>query len=81
MLGFIKIKWNFIVIDTYKKKTKEIKMKLTKQDKQELNRWFEQPVKTETCTIQLVGATEKEWEKFCVLADTYLAMKRMELPQ
>ena len=77
MLGFIKIKWNFIVIDTYKKKTKEIKMKLTKQDKQELNRWFEQPVKTETCTIQLVGATEKEWEKFCVLADTYLEMKRI----
>jgi len=40
MLGFIKIKWNFIVIDTYKKKTKEIKMKLTKQDKQELNRGY-----------------------------------------
>ena len=77
MLGFIKIKWNFIVIDTYKKKTKGIKMKLTKQDKQELNRWFEQPVKTETCTIQLVGATEKEWEKFCVLADTYLEMKQI----
>jgi len=32
---------------------------------------------TETCTIQLVGATEKEWEKFCVLADTYLEMKRI----
>tara|TARA_R110001583_G_scaffold187390_1_gene348694 strand:- start:291 stop:467 length:177 start_codon:yes stop_codon:yes gene_type:complete len=52
-------------------------MKLTKKDKQELNRWFENPVETEGCTIQLIGATEKEWEKFCVLADTYLEMKRI----
>jgi len=58
-----------------------IKMRLTKQDKQELNRWFENPVETKGCTIQLVGATEKEWEKFCVLADTYLEMKRMEQKQ
>ena len=71
------MKWNLFQIRNYKNQKKEIKMKLTKQDKQELNRWFEQPVKTETCTIQLVGATEKEWEKFCVLADTYLEMKRI----
>ena len=81
MLGFIKNKSNFFKTKTYNNQKKEIKMKLTKQDKQELNRWFEQPVKTKGCVIQLVGATEKEWEKFCVLADTYLAMKRMELPQ
>ena len=51
-------------------------MKLTKQDKQELDRWFENPVETEGCTIQLTGATEKEWEQFCVLADTYIEMKK-----
>jgi len=53
-------------------------MKLTKQDKQELKKWFEKPIETEGCTIQLVGATKKEWEKFCVLADTYLIMKGMK---
>ena len=53
-------------------------MKLTKQDKQELDRWFKEPIKTNGCVIQLVSATEKEWKKFCVLADTYLAMKQIK---
>jgi len=59
-------------------KKRNTKMKLTKQDKQELKKWFEKPIETEGCTIQLVGATKKEWEKFCVLADTYLIMKGMK---
>ena len=61
-----------------KPKRRNTKMKLTKQDKQELKKWFEKPIETEGCTIQLVGATKKEWEKFCVLADTYLIMKGMK---
>ena len=56
-------------------------MKLTKQDKQELDRWFKEPIKTNGCVIQLVSATEKEWKKFCVLADTYLAMKQLKKGQ
>jgi len=47
-------------------------MKLTKQDKKELKAWFEKPIESHGKTIQLVGATEKEWEKFSILADTYI---------
>ena len=54
-------------------------MKLTKRDKQELTEWFEKPIESHGRTIQLVGASEKEWVKFCTLADAYLDAKRISI--
>ena len=56
-------------------------MKLTKKDKKELKSWFEKPIESHGKTIQLVGATEKEWEKFHALADAYLYVKRIVIKE
>ena len=40
-------------------------IKLTQRDKQELKKWFEEPVKYKGHTIQLTNSTLKEYEQFC----------------
>ena len=46
-------------------------IKLTQRDKQELKKWFEEPVKYKGHTIQLTNSTLKEYEQFCKLANAY----------
>ena len=53
------------------------KFLLTKTDKEQLKKWFEQPVKYSGHTIQLIGATDKQWEKFCKLADEYVEQLKL----